>query len=87
MSSLQNRVAFVSGGSKGIGLAVVRKLVGLDAEVITCGRKHNHWDDAVHEFPQLSKARFIEADLRDKKIQLCSMIFGCRYCVASMRSH
>lgn len=56
--------AFVSGGSKGIGLAIVEALVAKDYYVITCGRSKSTWHDCVEANPALSQAvDFQEVDL------------------------
>jgi short-subunit dehydrogenase len=40
MSSFQNKVVVVTGGSEGIGKALVEKLLGVGAKVATCGRHY-----------------------------------------------
>jgi NAD(P)-dependent dehydrogenase (short-subunit alcohol dehydrogenase family) len=56
--------AFVSGGSKGIGLAIVKALAAKDYFVITCGRSRSTWKDCVEANPALSEAvDFQEVDL------------------------
>jgi NAD(P)-dependent dehydrogenase (short-subunit alcohol dehydrogenase family) len=46
---LQNRVALITGGSAGIGLAVARKLVAAGARVALCARSRVNLDRAVAE--------------------------------------
>ncbi|MEC5218576.1 NAD(P)-dependent dehydrogenase (short-subunit alcohol dehydrogenase family) [Actimicrobium sp. GrIS 1.19] len=58
------KVAFVSGGSKGIGFAVVRALVRQGYFVVTCGRNTTTWAGCVEEFPELGQSvDFQECDL------------------------
>ncbi len=40
-SSLQNKVAVVTGGSRGIGFAIARKLASMAATVVICGRNQS----------------------------------------------
>ena len=46
---LQNRVAFVTGGSRGIGRAVALKLAGEGANVVVCGRTEEDLTRTVSE--------------------------------------
>ena len=46
---LQDKVAIVTGGSRGIGLAIARKLAELDAEVVITARKQQELDKAAKE--------------------------------------
>ena len=41
LSSLQNNVAVVTGGSRGIGAAIARKLASMAATVVICGRNQS----------------------------------------------
>lgn len=41
LSSLQNKVAVVTGGSRGIGAAIARKLASMAATVVICGRNQS----------------------------------------------
>ena len=61
----EQKIAFVSGGSKGIGKAIVSKLLKNNYKVITCGRSLGSWNESVNEEQALSKADFIETDLCD----------------------
>jgi NAD(P)-dependent dehydrogenase (short-subunit alcohol dehydrogenase family) len=47
VSALQGKLAIVTGGSRGIGLAIAKKLVELGAEVIITARKQEDLDKAA----------------------------------------
>lgn len=57
------RVALVTGGSQGIGLAVVQRLVADGATVVTCGRDVTKWEAATAADPSLVGVRFVPTDL------------------------
>lgn len=58
------KTAFVSGGSKGIGLAVVRALIAENYFVITCGRSRITWAEAMASDQSLQNAvDFQQCDL------------------------
>ena len=61
-----NIIAFVSGGTKGIGLAIVLKMLEKNYQVITCGRNVNDWKKAKEKNQNLAKVDFIKTDLCDK---------------------
>ena len=67
MNKNKKKTAFVSGGSKGIGLAIVLKMLDKNYQVITCGRNIDDWKKAVAKSPQLNEVDFIQTDLCDKK--------------------
>ncbi len=46
---LQNKVAVVTGGSRGIGAAVARKLASMAAKIVICGRSQRDLDQVVAE--------------------------------------
>jgi 3-oxoacyl-[acyl-carrier protein] reductase len=46
---LQDKVAIVTGGSRGIGLAIAKKLAELDAEVVITARKPEELDKAAKQ--------------------------------------
>jgi len=67
MKNSTKKIAFVSGGSKGIGLAIVRKMIEQNYQVITCGRNLDDWNKSKNENPGLEQVDFIQTDLCDKK--------------------
>ncbi|KAL1361798.1 hypothetical protein AAHE18_03G031000 [Arachis hypogaea] len=48
--SLQGLTALVTGGSKGIGYAIVEELAGLGARVHTCSRNEAQLNESLHEW-------------------------------------
>nr|GMD43428.1 tropinone reductase homolog [Ipomoea batatas] len=48
--SLKGMTALVSGGTRGIGAAIVEELAGLGAEVYTCSRNQEELDQKVQEW-------------------------------------
>jgi NAD(P)-dependent dehydrogenase (short-subunit alcohol dehydrogenase family) len=47
--NLDGKVIIVTGGSKGIGLAITKSLIRENARVVICGRKKDNLDSAVQE--------------------------------------
>jgi NAD(P)-dependent dehydrogenase (short-subunit alcohol dehydrogenase family) len=77
MKTSKKLTAFVSGGSKGIGLATVKKLLKANCDVITCGRDIDNWNKVSNEDTDLNNADFIQADLCDKN-QLESLFINIK---------
>ncbi|MED6217260.1 hypothetical protein PIB30_016072 [Stylosanthes scabra] len=48
--SLQGLTALVTGGSKGIGYAIVEELAGLGARVHTCSRNEAQLNESLHQW-------------------------------------
>ena len=67
MDKKKKKTTFVSGGSKGIGLAIVLKMLDKNYQVISCGRNIDDWKKVVAENPKLNEVDFIKTDLCDKK--------------------
>lgn len=65
MRKLDNKVALVTGGSSGIGLATARRFIEDDAEVVIAGRNQDALDSAVTELG--SRAMAIRADVASPK--------------------
>ena len=66
MSELKDKVAVVTGGNSGIGLAVARQLVGEGARVVIFGRNGETLDAAATELgPQVTAVRGDVSDLDD----------------------
>jgi NAD(P)-dependent dehydrogenase (short-subunit alcohol dehydrogenase family) len=65
--SLQGKVAFVTGGSRGIGLAIARALVAQGVQVAVTGRDESHLSAARPAIEAAGPARVetLKADVRD----------------------
>jgi NAD(P)-dependent dehydrogenase (short-subunit alcohol dehydrogenase family) len=61
MINLEGRVAVVTGGSSGIGLATVRLLLACGAAVAFCGRDQARLDAAHAAFPDVAKDKLFSA--------------------------
>src|ERR1051325_10603401 len=62
MSSLIGKTAVVTGGSRGIGLAIARALVTTDANVVITGTRAHHLSQAMSELGALGMSQ--QADVR-----------------------
>jgi NAD(P)-dependent dehydrogenase (short-subunit alcohol dehydrogenase family) len=63
MATLIGKTAIVTGGSRGIGLAIARALVTSDVNVMITGTKQKPLEDAIRELGALAMAQ--RADVRD----------------------
>lgn len=64
--ALEGKVAWVTGGGRGIGRAIALELAGRGARVLVSGRDERRLGEAVGEIVyQRGKARHIVADVRD----------------------
>jgi NAD(P)-dependent dehydrogenase (short-subunit alcohol dehydrogenase family) len=63
MTTLIGKTAIVTGGSRGIGLAIARALVTSDVNVMITGTKEKPLEDAMRELGALAMAQ--RADVRD----------------------
>ncbi|ONI73062.1 oxidoreductase [Actinosynnema sp. ALI-1.44] len=64
-SRFDGKVALVTGGTSGIGLATARKLLADGARVIVTGRDKTRLDDAVEDLPGVHAVRNDAADLSE----------------------
>jgi 3-oxoacyl-[acyl-carrier protein] reductase len=62
---LDDKVALITGGSKGIGRATAMRMLNEGAQVLICGRSRDALDDAVRESRKIAGARIaaVQADL------------------------
>ncbi len=65
MTDLSSRVALVTGGSRGIGLAIARGLVSCGAKVVITGKQEAHLADARGAVADAAAFDTIAADVRD----------------------
>ncbi|MCB2050289.1 MAG: SDR family oxidoreductase [Novosphingobium sp.] len=65
MGKLSGKTAIVTGGTEGIGLAIVKRLVEDGAEVLFCGRTAATGEKAMAEIGNPA-ARFMRADVSDE---------------------
>jgi len=63
---LQDKIAVVTGGSKGIGYAVAEALLAEGASVVICARKQSELDAAVGRLSNNGKVVGVVADVRDE---------------------
>ena len=71
-----NKIAVVTGGTKGIGYAVAGSLVKAGASVFICGRSLKDVDQAVRRLSEFGKAAGGECDVRDE-VQVRTMLADC----------
>ncbi|MEV0383050.1 SDR family oxidoreductase [Nonomuraea sp. NPDC050643] len=64
MSVLSGKGALVTGGSRGIGKAIVERLTGDGAEVVFC---YQHAEDAARQVAKETGAHAVQADLGDER--------------------
>ena len=65
--TLTGKVAVVTGGSKGIGLATAHALVTAGASVVITGRDRAHLDAAAKSITPSSRLHTVRADVREEK--------------------
>lgn len=61
------KIALVTGGGTGIGLAIAKQLLMHGAEVYIASRKQEHLDKAMTELSPLGKAHALVLDIRDRE--------------------
>lgn len=83
MKGLKGKVAIVTGGSRGIGKAIVERLLEEDVKVLFCGRNQKTGEETLAEFKKAygDKVAFIVADMedRDTPVKLfakCKEVYG-----------
>mgnify|MGYP000312226753 CR=1 FL=1 len=64
----RNNVVLITGGSSGIGLALAKKFLSEDNQVIIIGRSAPKLEAVKRQFP---KAIIEAADITDEKISIC----------------
>ncbi|NKQ54283.1 SDR family oxidoreductase [Amycolatopsis sp. K13G38] len=79
---LDGENAIVTGGSRGIGLAIARSLAGAGANVLICGRDEVQGEVATRELAEAGhKAEFVRADVTAEDdvtglVERCVDLFG-----------
>ncbi|MBB5019304.1 NAD(P)-dependent dehydrogenase (short-subunit alcohol dehydrogenase family) [Chitinivorax tropicus] len=61
------RTILVTGGSKGIGLAIVRRFLDAGDKVITCARDDVYWHQLIADHPALASVDFRRIDLAQQE--------------------
>jgi len=74
-------IALVTGGSKGIGLETVSRLITLGYQVITCSRNRETWQDVVALNSILDQVDYLQLDIslepdRDRLFSHIKMQYG-----------
>lgn len=79
--NLENKVAVVTGGTKGIGYAIAESLVKAGVSVLICGRNRTELRDAVADLSKHGNAGGEVCDVRSEDqvrqmLEECERIFG-----------
>ncbi|MFV8453026.1 SDR family NAD(P)-dependent oxidoreductase [Vibrio campbellii] len=61
------KIALVTGGSKGIGLYSVLRLVKQGYKVVTCSRSREVWLNAMQKYPELQTVDYQLVDIADEQ--------------------
>ncbi len=73
---MKNKIAVITGGTKGIGYAIAESLVKAGASVFVCGRDLTDVNNAVSCLSELGNAAGGDCDVRDE-MQVRSMLADC----------
>lgn len=78
---LENKVAIITGGTKGIGYAIAEKLSQNGARVFICGRNKSDLRNAVESLSAYGKAEGEICDVRSEDqvrmmLEECERVFG-----------
>ena len=74
--NLENKVAVVTGGTKGIGRAIAESLLKRGASVFVCARKKSELEKAVKQMSIIGKIAGEVCDVQDEK-QVESLLKNC----------
>jgi NAD(P)-dependent dehydrogenase (short-subunit alcohol dehydrogenase family) len=77
VENLKDRVAFVTGGASGIGLGIVKKLLGEGAKVVIADLRQDHIDAALKELQEHQHGRNVHAirlDVTDRAAMAAAAI-------------
>jgi NAD(P)-dependent dehydrogenase (short-subunit alcohol dehydrogenase family) len=68
MKGLKGKISIVTGGSRGIGKAIVERLLEEEGTVLFCGRSQKTGEETLADFKKKygGKAAFIVADMEDR---------------------
>ncbi|HHF0484496.1 SDR family oxidoreductase [Vibrio diabolicus] len=61
------KIALVTGGSKGIGLYSVLRLVKQGYKVVTCSRSKKVWLDVMQKYPELKSVDYQSVDIANER--------------------
>lgn len=71
MKDFTNKIAFITGGAAGIGLAMAREFLAAGGEVVIADARQDALDRAIGSLPTGGKVRAIRLDVTDR--QACAM--------------
>src|SRR5262245_60349878 len=67
MKDVKNKVAFITGGASGIGLAMARVFVREGMKVVIADIRRDHLDEAMASFDGFDSVHAIELDVSDRE--------------------